>query len=292
MNTEIQPTNESFSIPVDHVSDTAYLVAAYRLAESKRPDRYFNDALAERLLGGKGEQILEKFSQWKLGEWMMTVRTTLIDRTLMQWIENGLDTVVNLAAGLDTRPYRMNLPKSLLWIEADLEGIIQYKAKTLANEVPRCRLNRIQVNLSDVTERSNFFKTFSQLGRTVVLTEGLLLYLNPGDVRALSDDLLSHSNVKGWMMDITTKKSFAAMQDADPSYRMQGTDKQVHFKFLPDEGIHYFEPLGWRIHEYQSYFEFGQKINRNMPENLQTKSKGALSGFGFGVLTPNGSSQN
>jgi len=37
--------------------------------------------------------------------------------------------VVNLAAGLDARPYRMSLPASLQWIEVDLPEILAYKEK-------------------------------------------------------------------------------------------------------------------------------------------------------------------
>jgi len=41
--------------------------------------------------------------------------------------------------GLDARPYRMNLPPTLQWIEVDFQDIIAYKEETLANEKPRCR---------------------------------------------------------------------------------------------------------------------------------------------------------
>src|SRR5256885_6123414 len=50
-------------------------------------------------------------------------RSTLFPYTTLfrsQEIEQGTDMVVNLAAGLDARPYRMALPASLQWIEVDL----------------------------------------------------------------------------------------------------------------------------------------------------------------------------
>jgi O-methyltransferase involved in polyketide biosynthesis len=51
--------------------------------------------------------------------------------------------VVNLAAGLDTRPYRMALPSGLQWIEVDLPDLLVYKAEALAAETPVCTLQRV-----------------------------------------------------------------------------------------------------------------------------------------------------
>jgi O-methyltransferase involved in polyketide biosynthesis len=53
-----------------------------------------------------------------------------------QWKE-GADMVVNLAAGLDTRPYRMDLSSSRLWVEVDLPDLLDYKEEVLKGESPR-----------------------------------------------------------------------------------------------------------------------------------------------------------
>ena len=39
---------------------------------------------------------------------------------------NWAAVVVNLAAGLDARPYRMPLPSSLLWVQVDLPAILAF----------------------------------------------------------------------------------------------------------------------------------------------------------------------
>lgn len=54
-------------------------------------------------------------------------RTYLFDRIIREQVAQGADMVVNLAAGLDTRPYRMQLPSSLNWVEVDLPKILDYK---------------------------------------------------------------------------------------------------------------------------------------------------------------------
>lgn len=283
MTTETHP--DQFTIPVDHVSDTAYLVSAYRLAESRRPDRHFDDSLAAKLLGDKEAELMGQFSNWKFGEWMMAVRTTLIDRQLLQWIENGVETVVNLAAGLDTRPYRLPLSQKVKWIEADFDGIIRYKNEKLKGDQPNCQLERVSVNLADPGERSRFFDTFKDLGRFVVLTEGLLLYLNPEDVRNLSQDLHVHSNLEAWLMDICNLDSFRALWRFSQENALPSSDKQVSFNFLPEQGAHYFESLGWKVKDFISYHPYGKLLNRNFPEELQKQDLEAIQGMGLGVLT-------
>jgi methyltransferase (TIGR00027 family) len=266
------------------VSDTAFLVAAYRLAESKRSDSLFDDRLAEKLLGDKGEELLARFSMWKLGEWMMAVRTVIIDRCLSDLVANGLETVVNLAAGLDTRPYRMALPKQLNWIEADYEGITDYKTEILKAEEPRCNLTRVKVDLAHASERERFYSTFKDLGRFAVLTEGLLVYLEESDVRALSDQLNSEPNLQAWITDITTRDAFKAMQHLSTEDMVKSA-KKVSFKFLPEEGIRYFEPLGWKVKELYDFLEYGKTLNRDLPVELSHIETALFKATGIGVLT-------
>ena len=86
----------------------------------------------------------------------MVIRTYLIDQAIMEEVKNGIDMVVCLAAGLDTRPYRLDLPKNLKWIEVDLPDITKYKTEVLKDETPRCELERIILDLSLKEEREVF----------------------------------------------------------------------------------------------------------------------------------------
>jgi len=63
-----------------------------------------------------------------INAWSIITRTYLIDEFIKSWkLQRGADMVINLAAGLDSRPYRMKLPPSLRWIEVDLPEILDYK---------------------------------------------------------------------------------------------------------------------------------------------------------------------
>src|SRR6266487_2591693 len=118
----------SSSSPISSVSDTARWVAMYRAMESERADALFRDPFARRLAGPAGEQILASMPQGRRWAWPMIVRTAVMDEIVTRLVkEQGVDTVLNLAAGLDARPYRLDLPSQLHWIDVDLEGILSYK---------------------------------------------------------------------------------------------------------------------------------------------------------------------
>src|ERR1700688_2458151 len=138
---------------VSHISDTARWVAYFRARETQRPDALFRDPYAERLAGEHGFQIANTLPDGNKHEWAWVARTYLFDQFLSRAIQHGADLVVNLAAGLDARPYRMNLPPSLQWVEVDLPGILDYQEETLAGEQPRCALERVRLDLADAGAR-------------------------------------------------------------------------------------------------------------------------------------------
>src|SRR5436853_4069930 len=138
---------------VQNISDTAKWVAIYRAEETERPDAVFHDPFARKLAGEKGKQIADSIEFFKTNSWSFVARTFSIDEFIMRHVKEGYDMVINLAAGLDARPYRMDLPSSLQWVEVDLPGIIEEKEKILNNETPKCELRRIRLDLADQKAR-------------------------------------------------------------------------------------------------------------------------------------------
>ena len=78
--------NDRFELPVPHVSDTAWLVAELRAIESERPDAHFHDPLARKLLGDKGPRILDLFGGSITSDFLMSVRTKVIDDLILKTI--------------------------------------------------------------------------------------------------------------------------------------------------------------------------------------------------------------
>ena len=117
--------------------------------------------------------------------------------------DEGLDTIVNLAAGLDARPYRLDLPPQLHWIDVDLEGILSYKEAALAGERPRCRVEFVRADLIDHTARRALFQRVgAEAKRALVISEGLLVYLTPEDVTSLAQDLYAQTALRWWLIEL------------------------------------------------------------------------------------------
>src|SRR5437764_14624310 len=133
---------------VRNISDTARWAAYFRAEETKRPDAIFRDPFAQRLCGQHGVDIANTLPDGNKHAWAWVTRTYLFDHFITHELQQGTDLVLNLAAGLDARPYRMNLPASRQLIELDLPEILSYKEGILANENPICALQRIRLNLA------------------------------------------------------------------------------------------------------------------------------------------------
>jgi len=242
---------------IRNVSDTAHIIAAHRARESARPDALFHDALADRLAGERGRQFLAASPRIMRDSWPVVARTKLIDDLVLDAINNGCDRVLNLAAGLDTRPYRLDLAADFTWVEADLPDLLTEKERLLSGQQPRCRLARHSVDLAAPAARGAFLdEALNGATRALVLTEGLLIYLDPDDVDGLSN-ALRRPEVTWWMFDFfspalvrrLTKKS-ASMLESAP------------FKFAPSEGVGYFEKLGWTTLDAESTLLAAKRFRR------------------------------
>jgi len=160
----------------------------YRATETARPDALFSDPLAGRLAGEQGRAIVARSPRTNRNGWWLVARTKIIDDVIARSIADGCDRVLNLAAGLDTRPYRLNLPSDFAWVEADLPQLLKEKTALLADHTPRCRLTRTAVDLADARARDDFLnEALTGATKALVLTEGLSMYLEDRDINALSE---------------------------------------------------------------------------------------------------------
>lgn len=228
---------------IRNISDTARWIAYCRAEETDRPDALFRDAYARRLAGQRGEDIARQMAG-PGGDWSQPLRTYLFDRAILSAVQAGADTVVNLAAGFDTRPYRMPLPKSLQWIEVDLPELLAEKEEALRGEEPVCRLERVRLDLSDVASRQALFgRVDASARRALIVTEGLLVYLQPADVTALARDLAAPATFGTWVLDIMSPGLLKMLTKAWVG-RFEGSGSRL--QFAPAEGPGFFEPLGWK----------------------------------------------
>lgn len=98
------------------------------------------DTSPARLAGATGRAIVARSWRMMRNGWPIVVRVKNIDGMVMAAVAQGYDGVLNLASGLDTRPYRLALPPpDLTWIEADFPAMIEEKARLLVGETPVAR---------------------------------------------------------------------------------------------------------------------------------------------------------
>ena len=244
---------------VSHVSDTARWTAYYRATESARPDALFNDFLAERLAGEHGRAIAARAPRTVRSGWWLVARTKIIDDVILNAIADGCDRVLNLAAGLDTRPYRLDLPPEFEWVEADLPGLLTEKAQLLADEAPRCRLTRTAVDLADTRARAAFLdQALAGASKALVLTEGLLMYLDDNEVIEFSATL-NRPEVAWWTLDFVSPGLRRLMN------KRSGMLQSAPFRFAPDNGVAFFEDLGWQVAEVEPLAEVAYRLDRLPP---------------------------
>ncbi|HSE40074.1 MAG TPA: class I SAM-dependent methyltransferase, partial [Acidobacteriota bacterium] len=181
-------------------------------------------------------------------------------RFISEQVSQGVDMVVNLAAGLDARPYRMNLPSDLKWVEVDLPELLAYKEDILRNEKPVCALERIAVNLADVTVRRTVFnKLKQQASRVLIVSEGLLVYLTEEEVGALAQDLASAESFERWVIDIISPGLLRYMQK---KVGKQLDEAKAPLKFAPQEGPEFFAKYGWPPIHIRSMLKAASKAKR------------------------------
>jgi methyltransferase (TIGR00027 family) len=264
---------------IENVSDTARWVAVYRAMETERPDAIFRDPFAARLAGEKGHGIVANMPRGRQLSWPMIVRTYVFDEIILDRVRNGgVDTVLNLAAGLDARPWRMSsLPPDLRWIDVDLPGILNYKTGMLSGEKTFCRYEAVTLDLADGPKRRALF---SQVGaesrRTLVVSEGLLIYLDADQVASLADDLHAQPSFQWWLFDLASPR-LLKMMSKQWGKNVEAGDAQ--FKFGPAESTKFFEPHGWREITYRQTFEESIRLKRTMPAARLWQAIGTFMGL-------------
>ncbi len=246
--------------PIRHISDTALWVAVYRAQESERPDAVFQDPYARRLAGDRGIQIAAAMPFAQRHAWAYTARTWLVDQVIEREAQQGADMVINLAAGLDSRPYRMQLPASLRWIEVDLPDMLNYKQEVLAAECPVCVVERVPLDLRDTAARRALFQRLSgEAKRVLVVSEGLIIYLEADGAGELARDLSAPISFKLWVTDLTSPALLKMLQKAIGSPLVEAGSP---LKFAPHEGPEFFARYGWKVVETRSLLHAAAKLKR------------------------------
>ncbi|MGD1109704.1 MAG: class I SAM-dependent methyltransferase, partial [Mycobacterium sp.] len=191
------------------VGATAVMVALARAAETASADPLIRDQFAEPLVTTPElEGVREQVAAWWAedddpdstvdSQQMIdyqAVRTHFFDEYFTDAVAGGIRQVVILAAGLDSRAYRLDWPAGTVVYEIDLPKVLEYKSQTLAGHgaTPIADRRAVPVDLRHDWPQALRDVGFDASRPTAWLAEGLLPFLPAAAQEALfaSVDALS-----------------------------------------------------------------------------------------------------
>ena len=182
---------------IAHVSDTALMTAACRAMETARPDGLIRDPFAAQLAGERGMAIAHALAGLERMCFGVGIRSRFLDELVRDTVAaEGITTVLSIGAGLDSRPWRLELPGTLRWVEVDFPEMLDYKDGVMASTAPRCRRERLAADVSDASGRERVFAAAGD-GPTLMITEGLLMYPPAATLEALA----ANTAASHWLLD-------------------------------------------------------------------------------------------
>jgi methyltransferase (TIGR00027 family) len=242
------------------VADTALWMASIRALEATRHDAIIHDRLASLLAGDRGRCIERSMPRSAMVAWGVIVRASAIDRLLADVLRQGVDVVINLGAGMDTRPYRMDLPSSIRWIEIDFPEIVECKNSRLRACRPGCPVERVGLDLLDREARRTLFARYGAESKSAVLiAEGVIPYLSNGEVAGLAEDIFSVPSFGHWLLD------FDNAGKRPPPRSWSERLKAAPFLFQVNDWFEFFDGLGWKPQKTITSAEESSRINRPFP---------------------------
>jgi len=185
----------------DHLlGSTARWSAGVRARESLREDRLFNDPWAAALAGVEGQE----WAEYRSGDdgVSIAIRTRFFDDFLQRVTgEHAIRQVVLMAAGLDTRAFRLSWPEKTRFFELDQPQVLQYKEQILrsAGAQPACERHAIEVDLTGPWTETLITAGFDPHQPSAWLLEGFLHYLTNENIARMLNEITSLAAPGSWI---------------------------------------------------------------------------------------------
>ncbi|HTZ16107.1 MAG TPA: class I SAM-dependent methyltransferase [Mycobacterium sp.] len=196
----------------ESVGATALSVAAARAVATAAADPLIQDEFAYLLVSSAGQPWARLASPGL--EWIgddehgrrshllaceyQAVRTHFFDTYFADAVTTGIRQVVILAAGLDSRAYRLDWPAGTTVYEIDQPQVVEYKTATLASAgaAPRATRRTVPIDLREDWPAALAGAAFDRTQPTAWLAEGLLPYL-PAEAQDRLFEMLTQLSAPG-----------------------------------------------------------------------------------------------
>ena len=262
-------------LDVSAVGETAFITAMARAEETARVGGVIRDEHAAgfvALLGGRAVRLRRVLGS---GGDVIVARTRVIDELLRDLVTvDGCDGVVNLGAGLDTRPYRLDFLSGCRFLEIDRESIIELKRRALGGVSPLALLSRRSCDLEGSAGVVSLIRQEMRgMGRGVVLAEGVLAYLARDRVEDLARGLAQCEGVRYLVADFVSGLTARQLEAS-------AAVEETRIPFRGGVGVEAFELLGWRCRE---YFPLAREVLRLQRKGVSALGLGAWGGSSEGL---------
>jgi methyltransferase (TIGR00027 family) len=271
------------------VGATATMVAAARAMVTRIDGALISDPYAEPLVRAVGVDVFTKLASGELDPSAfavdddqnagmdrmvdnMAVRTKFFDDFFTDATTEGIRQVVILAAGLDSRAYRLQWPAGTVVYEVDQPQVVDFKTRTLAEigAQPTSDRRTVAVDLRFDWPAALKEAGFDADQPTAWSAEGLLGYLPPDAQDRLLDTVTALSAPGSWLATESTPpidqndvdEAMEKMQSAADRWREHGYDLDwANLVYLGDrnEPADYLTAHGWDVS--------GAKVNELLTAN-------------------------
>ena len=270
------------------VGATALGVAAARAAETAGPNPLIRDDFARTLVSSAGPawaQLADPELAWldgdeqgqrahRLGIDYQAVRTHFFDQYFTDAARDGIRQVVILAAGLDSRAYRLDWPADTAVYEVDQPKVLEYKTGVLEahGAVPTASRHTVAVDLRDDWPAALAAAGFDRTQPTAWLAEGLLPYL-PSDAQDRLFELFSAQSAIGSRVAIEAFGMNSSSNTARWTRMRERLGLDVNVEALtyhePDrsDAAEWLAQHGWQVRVVNNRDEMA-RLGRAVPENL------------------------
>lgn len=243
------------------VGSTALFVAAARALEAQKYDPVAVDEFAElfcRAAGGPWAELVDGGApdhtlRSEFGVDFVNfqgVRTRYFDAYLGRAAHAGVRQVVLLAAGLDSRAYRLNWPADTVVYELDQPRVLEFKRAVLADHAPKAERREVAVDLRQDWPAALRDAGFDTGAPAAWLAEGLLIYLPAAAQRALFEgiDALSVPGSHAAVEEATPMDPdvFAAKREQERAAGAEGTFFALVHNEQHEPAEQWFGARGWR----------------------------------------------
>ena len=239
------------------VGATATMVAAARAAATKRPHPVVNDPFAEPLVRAVGLDVFNRIASGELdfdggddgvGIPRMTdtfaARAKFYDDYFADATAAGVRQVVIVAAGLDSRAYRLSWPVGTTVYEVDQPEVIEFKTATLSKigAVPAAEHRTVGIDLREDWPAALQASGFETANPTAWLAEGVLIGFLPPEAEVRLLDYVISLSAPGSRF----AADFGSLNDGSPEsqeqariaaegWRRQGLDLDIAALTYPGE---------------------------------------------------------